>query len=76
MPFEFHVYYKLINDCCQTTVNDPNNPNANPIEPGYFSAFPAGFRKVVRQTKNVQGWTKKWASGLAISLVLLPTTSD
>ena len=47
VPFEFHVYYKLINDCCQTTVNDPNNPNANPIEPGYFSAFPAGFRKVV-----------------------------
>ena len=47
VPFEFHVYYKLINDCCQTTVNDPNNPNANPIEPGYFSAFPAGFREVL-----------------------------
>ena len=38
VPFEFHVYYKLINDCCQTDMN------ANPIEPGYFSAFPTGFR--------------------------------
>ena len=41
MPFEFHIYYKLINDYSQTDMN------ANPIEPGYFSAFPAGFRELL-----------------------------
>jgi len=34
------VYYKLINDCCQTT--PPGGPN--PIVPGSIHAFPPGFK--------------------------------
>jgi len=38
VPLNFHVYYKLINDRSQTDFK------YNPIIPGEFHAFPAGFK--------------------------------
>merc|ERR1711872_784558 len=55
VPTYFSVYYKLINDCCQTT--PPGG--TNPIVPGSIRSFPDGFKMIA----GGPGATGPWNGG-------------
>merc|ERR1712117_606769 len=52
VPAYFSVYYKLINDCCQTT--PPGG--TNPIVPGSIHSFPDGFKMIAGGAGSTGPW--------------------
>jgi len=52
VPAYFSVYYKLINDCCQTT--PPGG--TNPIQPGSIHSFPDGFKMIAGGAGSTGPW--------------------